>query len=137
MSFTFRGDFAKLQKCVFRTGFEGTWHKSGQTSSVHHALPGRSNWDPSTGNIWFEGKHGVELEQAFRVAAKARIKEVAESYNRRTLRRLSEQLAHVEEGCDDHFGKVEDQLERLEGWIRCLLDHVGAPGWREDNNNNA
>lgn len=134
MSLTFRGDFAKLEKCVSRTGFEGTWYKSDKCRTYVTPYLGMLKWDPS-GNISFQGKHGVELEQAFRVAAKARIKEVAESYNRRTLRLLSEKLALVEEGCDDHFEKVEDQLERLEEWMKCLLDHVGVPDWREDNDN--
>lgn len=76
MQLKFRGNYAKLRKCVSRTRIDGKWrelkygHKQYRTDDG-----GYLNWWETTGTLTFEGSNSAakeELTQAFIAAASAR-----------------------------------------------------------------
>lgn len=147
MTIEFRGNFDKLKKCVSRTGLDGSWKKlpNGRQQYItddHVVL----NWAASTGRVWLQGEESAaaELKRKFKAAAKGRIRpacrhakkspeeeDVGNSDNRKTIRRLSEQLERVGDDVDGKFSAIAEQLEDLEEWMRQLMDHVGVPDWTE------
>lgn len=79
MSIKFTGDYAKLKKCVSRTGVAGRWRELQNGQKQFHAEGGAVlNWWKSTGTIQFQGRGSeMEFEQAFVsiASAKGRLEE--------------------------------------------------------------
>ncbi len=84
----FRGDRARLKKCVTRTGLDGRWRKllDGQRQYLTRA-GGILNWSPTTGTVWFQGDRcaAQKLKLAFEVAAKNRIDQGRQTADRAPL----------------------------------------------------
>lgn len=62
-SVRFRGDLDQLEKCVSRTGLDGSWKKlpDGHRQFVTHD-GGVLNWSRYTGTIWFQGNRSAAKE---------------------------------------------------------------------------
>ena len=143
----FRGDSAELEKCVSRTGLDGSWKKlpNGHRQFITDN-GGILNWSRYTGSIWFQGERSAakEFKREFKAAAKGRIewkclstrkspeeKVVGSSHTRKSLKRISKHLKIVEEDLDEEFARIVEKLDRLEEWLGHLLNHVGVPDWSE------
>ena len=89
MQLKFRGNYAKLLKCVVRTRLDGKWRKlkNGQ-KQFRSEDGGYLNWWEKTGTITFQGSNleaGEELSQAF-IAVASRRKRLFGEYNGRVFR---------------------------------------------------
>jgi hypothetical protein len=76
MSLKFRGDYAKLKKCVARSGLDGSWKKLPNGTRQYFTDDGGVlNWHPTKGSVWFQGEDDAaeELERKFKAAAKERV----------------------------------------------------------------
>jgi hypothetical protein len=75
MTLKFRGTYAKLQKCVSRTGFDGEWSNLKDQQKQYRTTDGGIlNWWRSTGTISFQGRESAarQLEKAFIAVASAK-----------------------------------------------------------------
>jgi hypothetical protein len=77
MTIKFTGSYAKLKKCVSRTGLPGKWRDLMYGQRQFRTNKGGGlNWWETTGTITFQGLRTAakeELEQAFIASAKKRL----------------------------------------------------------------
>jgi hypothetical protein len=75
MTLQFRGDYAKLKKCVSRTGVTGEWRDLKNGHKQFRTKGGAIiNWWQSSGTVLFQGQDpGMKFERMFIASVKGRV----------------------------------------------------------------
>jgi hypothetical protein len=118
MTLQFLGDYAKLKKCVSRTGVTGEWREFKNGHKQFRTKGGAIiNWWQSSGTVLFQGQDpGMKFEQGFIASSKGRLKQKGSEHvqdlqeENATLRKLLEYTFVEKAILKRRVSKLKEQL---------------------------